>query len=103
MTHTIESVLDMISDKPIDELSGDILLNFSDAGCIFLNAESGEGKLVDSDKIDHESLDCKVIISLEDFSKLISGELDATSAYMDGRLQVSGDMGLAMELSSWID
>jgi putative sterol carrier protein len=31
---------------------------------------------------------------------MVKGELDGTSAFMQGRLRVSGDMALAMKLSS---
>jgi len=41
-------------------------------------------------------------VSLDDFGLLLSGDLDPVGAYSQGRLQITGDMGLAMELSSWM-
>lgn len=33
------------------------------------------------------------------FEEMMSGELDATSAYMSGRIRIEGDMGVAMQLA----
>jgi putative sterol carrier protein len=33
-----------------------------------------------------------------DFIKVFTGELDGTAAYMQGKLKLGGDMGLAMKL-----
>ena len=100
--YTIERILEMVADKPVGDLSGSILLDFADAGCLLLNQADAKGQVVDSAEVDSDILGCKINISLEDFSLLMSGELDATSAYMQGRLQVTGDMGLAMELAAWM-
>ncbi len=48
----------------------------------------GEGK----------NADCTISVSLDDFEKMVKGELDGTSAFMQGKLRVAGDMGLAMKL-----
>ncbi len=37
-------------------------------------------------------------MTLETFEKMVKGELDGTSAFMQGKLRVAGDMGLAMKL-----
>ncbi|NLA04878.1 MAG: SCP2 sterol-binding domain-containing protein, partial [Firmicutes bacterium] len=36
----------------------------------------------------------------DDFGSLLDGKLNATSAFMAGKLKVKGDMGLAMKLQS---
>ena len=57
---------------------------------------------VDDGKIDvtegGEDADAVISTSEETFEKIVSGEQNATSAYMTGKLKVKGDMGAAMKL-----
>lgn len=39
-----------------------------------------------------------IIISLADLEQLATGGLDATMAYMTGRLKIEGSMGVAMKI-----
>jgi putative sterol carrier protein len=45
-----------------------------------------------------EGADVTISTSEETFDKITSGEQNATSAYMTGKLKVKGDMGAAMKL-----
>lgn len=45
-----------------------------------------------------EEGDVTITTSEETFEKITSGEQNATSAYMTGKLKVKGDMGAAMKL-----
>jgi putative sterol carrier protein len=45
-----------------------------------------------------EDADVTITTSEETFAKITSGEQNATSAYMTGKLKVKGDMGAAMKL-----
>jgi putative sterol carrier protein len=47
---------------------------------------------------DDQETDCTVGISLEDLKAIVEGELDPTAAFMQGKLTVDGDMGVAMKL-----
>jgi putative sterol carrier protein len=42
--------------------------------------------------------DCTFSSSEETFEKIASGEQNATTAYMTGKLKIKGDMGAAMKL-----
>lgn len=44
--------------------------------------------------------DCVVRVSLSNFEKLMSGDMNAMGAFMMGKLKVDGDMSVAMKLSS---
>jgi putative sterol carrier protein len=43
--------------------------------------------------------DCTITLAKDDLESMIAGELDPTSAFMQGKLRVDGDMSVAMALS----
>ncbi|MDO8652408.1 MAG: SCP2 sterol-binding domain-containing protein [Undibacterium sp.] len=54
--------------------------------------------------VGNENLDagCTVIITLENLSAMLSGELSPVNGFMSGKLKVSGDMSVAMRLQNVI-
>jgi putative sterol carrier protein len=77
-----------------------------------VGADSGLGKsvkfdlkgggfiLIDGGRVTNEDApaDCTIIVSQDDFEALAKGKLDPTMAFMQGKLKVNGDMGVAMKL-----
>ena len=47
-----------------------------------------------------DSADCTVKVTMADFQALVNGRLNPMSAFMSGKIQVDGDMGVAMKLQS---
>jgi putative sterol carrier protein len=75
-------------------LGATVKFDFGAEGVIYLDG-AADPNSVSNDDADAE---CTVQISLEDFESLVAGDLDATTAFMMGKLKVEGDMAIAMRL-----
>ncbi|PTX54994.1 SCP-2 sterol transfer family protein [Melghirimyces profundicolus] len=73
------------------ELSGD------DSGVFQLKLSEGTAGVEEGTP--HEA-DCTIQMDSEDFKEMLLGNLNATAAFMSGKLRVKGDMGKAMKLQS---
>jgi putative sterol carrier protein len=73
------------------ELSGD------DGGVFHAVVDDGKATVVESA---HDSPNITITMAAEDFAAMLDGKLNATSAFMAGKLKVKGDMSLAMKLQS---
>ena len=67
-----------------------------DEGVIYVDGKTVPNVVSNEDK----DAECTIRVTLENFSKMLAGDLDATLAFMTGRLKVEGNMGVAMKLSS---
>ena len=67
-----------------------------DEGVIYLDGKTIPNVVSNEDK----DAECTIRVTLENFTKMLAGDLDATLAFMTGRLKVEGNMGVAMKLSS---
>ena len=66
-------------------------------------AIDGEGSIVmDSSgaRVSDDPADVTLSADAETFEGMMTGDVNATSAFMTGKLKVDGDMGLAMQLAS---
>jgi len=63
----------------------------------------GEGSIIiDSSgvRVSDDETEVTLSASLETFQEILEGDLDSASAFMTGRLQLDGDMSVAMRLAS---
>lgn len=76
-------------------LGGTLKFDFGAAGSVYVDGKSSPNTVTDGAG---KSADTTISVSLDDFEKMVKGELDGTSAFMQGKLRVAGDMGLAMKI-----
>lgn len=76
-------------------LGGTLKFDFGEPGSVLIDGKAVPNTVSDGSG---KSADCTITVSLETFEKIFKGELDPTSAFMQGKLRVAGDMGLAMKL-----
>lgn len=91
---TYDEILNRFSSATVTVPGKKVKFDFGDAGKIFLD---GVANKVSSDDVD---ADTTIKVKLEDFVAMAQGALDPTAAFMQGKLRVEGDMGVAMQLQS---
>jgi putative sterol carrier protein len=76
-------------------LGGTLKFDFGEPGSVLVDGKSTPNTVTDGAG---KNADTTISVALSDFEKMVKGELDGTSAFMQGKLRVAGDMGLAMKL-----
>lgn len=95
---SIQAATDAIRAKVGEDsgLGSTVKFNCGDDGVVFVDGASAPNAVTNDDK----DADCTVSLDLDVLSDLISGDLDPTAAFMQGKLKIEGDMGIAMKLGS---
>lgn len=78
------------------DLDATIKLDLGETGIVYIDGKSDPATVSNDDN----EADCTLKLSLEDLEAMSKGELSPTTAFMEGRLVVEGDMGVAMKLQS---
>lgn len=80
---------------PNSGLGGTLKLDFGAPGSVLIDGKSTPNTVTDGEG---KSADCTIHVSLENFRRISTRELDPLTAFMSGKVRVAGDMGLAMRL-----
>ena len=75
-------------------MNNSYLFDIDGAGKWFVDVRDGQVNVQEGG----DNADVTISASEENFQKIVSGELNPTSAYMTGKIKVKGDMGQGMKL-----
>ena len=91
-----ESLEGRIDPSKIAGMTNSYVFEIDGAGNWRVNVD--DGKVSVSEGGGEGDADTTISASEETFQQIASGDLNATTAYMTGKLKVRGDMGAAMKL-----
>ena len=87
-----------LSSKSSGKIESKIKFVFND-GCIFID-DTVNPTIINNE---NQEADCTITISNDDFGKILNKEMDSMGAFMSGKMKISGEMTVAMKLSSLFD
>lgn len=92
MSDIVTAAVAALSEKISGSFDGSAKFVIEDEGSI----------LIDGDGVRESDDDADVTLTadVDTFQSILAGELNATSAFMTGKLKVDGDMGVAMKLGA---
>lgn len=96
---TIEDITLKVKGLAIEhsgKIGATVKFAFDDGSVIHLNDTVSPAVVTNED----QPAQCTVKISLENFIKMLNGDMNAMGAYMMGRMKIDGDMTVAMKLAN---
>ena len=77
-------------------LGATVKFDCGDDGVVYVDGASSPNTVSN----DNQDADCTISLDIDVLSDLISGDLDSTAAFMQGKLKVKGDVGKAMQFGT---
>nr|XP_039272428.1 hydroxysteroid dehydrogenase-like protein 2 [Styela clava] len=101
VSSTMQKVEKMINSNLVKEVGAvyQFVLKGNYGGKWVIDLKNGDGSLK---KGSSDEPDVTMELASEDFVKMFTGELNSTQAFMQGKLKINGNMGLAMKLEKVI-
>ncbi len=98
---SLQDVTTTISEKIArsNPLGATIKFNLGDAGLVFIDGKSEPQTVSNSDT----PADCTIKVALADLQNMLKGELDPMVAFSLGKIELDGDMAVAMKLGELIN
>ncbi|XP_071117472.1 hydroxysteroid dehydrogenase-like protein 2 [Haliotis cracherodii] len=95
---TFQMIESMLGKDLVDSVNGIFQFKLTGAheGSWYLDLKTGEGSVGEGEAPDGSQ--CTMTLDSDDFNKMFAGQLNATNAFMSGKLKIKGDMGMAMKL-----
>tara|TARA_Y200000002_G_C22217346_1_gene470086 strand:+ start:50 stop:364 length:315 start_codon:yes stop_codon:yes gene_type:complete len=81
------------------QLNAKVKFDFDGTGVVLIDGSTNSATVSGEDT----DADCTLTMSVDVWEEMKSGALDGTSAFMQGKLKVSGDMSIAMKLGQIFD
>ncbi len=75
-------------------LAATLKFDCGEDGTVFIDGKSAPNSVSNS----ADSADCNIGITLSNLTAMIKGDLEPATAFMTGKLKVSGDMSVALRL-----
>ena len=91
---TIQQVANVMAEKQAIVPGKRVRLDFGDTGSLYLDGVANTVTLEGTDP------DTTISLSFDDFLAMTEGRLSGTMAFMQGKLRITGDMGVAFQLQS---
>lgn len=63
-------------------------------GCVYIDGKSTPNSVSNAS----DNADCNITITLDNLGAMVQGDLEPATAFMTGKLKVSGDMSVALRL-----
>jgi putative sterol carrier protein len=92
----LQTATETLRNKVADDsgLGATLKFDCGDEGAIVIDGAASPNT-VDNHNRD---TDCTIVLTLATLGEMMSGELNPTTAFMTGKITVSGDMGVALKL-----
>ncbi|MCY3873485.1 MAG: SCP2 sterol-binding domain-containing protein [Rhodobacteraceae bacterium] len=97
MIRAADYVNEKLSGRSFD---GRVRLSIEKEGQIVVDEYGARMVSQDGSTTSNEDVDCLVSTDKDTFSAVLDGHLDPMTAFMTGRLQISGDLGAAAKLGT---